>query len=424
MGNTQGQPLKKEGKNKNLGEVINFIATHYILTQSFKDLEALRDPNYCDKLIVITSDVLNKYLTKTDVSFLAQKIKKGVEVNEMTKDNLLYMRKEDLPNIDVKNATTKKRMCIGIAKYYIKITHIFGAILTTINPTYSYKDEFGTRHTVGFNDKNKIPSGVDVRINKVNLCSERINALVNGEDMSMKDTSQPIKIKPNFCQMNVDTKKTEQEQKLTVKTLAYEPGIAQLERLYKDVYNYETGTFTGMSDSMREEYKKDIATLYKAFTGKDSVPDSIQSFSQIPLRDFHSMQGCQAAPNNQYMKEYIGTTKDKLFVGYANHVNTMMETASKNRDSLISILDKLFVFAVNPQTKKPEITINPKLNDALLDEIVIETQKKIIDLYVTCETHFIEGLELFEKIIKEHIREVTQKKIDALKEEMDVPDSL
>ena len=424
MGNAQGQPQKSESKNKNLGEVINFVATHYILTQSFKDLESLRDPKYCDKLIIITSDVLNTYLTKTDVSFLAQKIQKGIEVNEMSKDNLLYTKKEDLSNIDVKNATTKKRMCIGIAKYYIKIVHIFGAILTTINPTYSYKDEFGTTHTVGFNDKNNIPSGVDVRINKVNLCSERINALVNGEDMSMKDPSQPIKIKPNFCQMNVDTKKTEQEQKLILKMLGNEPGIAQLERLYKDVYNYETGTFTGMSDSMREEYKKDIATLYKTFTGKEEVPDSIQNFSQIPLRDFHTIQGCQAAPNNQYMKEYEGTQKDKLFVDYANHVTTMMKTASKNRDSLIGILDKLFVFAVNPQTKKPEITINPKLNDALLNEIVIETQKKIIDLYVTCETHFIEGLELFEKIIKEHIKQMTQKKIDALKEGMEIPGSL
>jgi len=417
MGNTQGQQAKKGEKEKNLGQVMNFIATHYILTQSFKDLEALKDPKYCDKLIVITSDVLNKYLTKTDVMFLAQKIKKGVEVNEMTDDNLLYMRKEDLGGIDVKNATTKKRMCIGIAKYYIKIAHIFGAILTTINPTYSYKDEYGTKQTVSFDEKNRIPSGTDVRINKVNLCSERINALVNGEDMSMKDTTQPIKIKPKFCQMNVNVKKTENEQQLIMKTLADEPGISQLERLYKDVYNYETGEFTGMSNSMREEYNKDLATLYKAFTGNESVPDSIQSFSQIPLRNFQSLKGCQSEPNNQYMKEYKGTTKDKLFVEYANHVNTMMETASKNRDALISVLDKLFVFAINPQTKKPEITINPKLSDSLLNEIVIETQKMIIHLYVTCETNFIEGLELFDKIIQEQIKQITEKKIDAIKKE-------
>ena len=421
MGNVQGQTAKQVEKSKSLSQVINFIASHYILTQSFNDLESLKDPEYCDKLIIITSDVLNKYLTKTDVTYLSQKIRKGVEVNEQTSDNLLYLRKDDLPNIDVKNAVTKKRMCIGIAKYYIKIAHIFGAILTTINPTYTYKDEFGTKHTVTFSEKNKIPKGADVKINKVNLCSNRVNALVNGQDLSMKDPTQPIKIKPNFCQMNVDKKETQTEQELILKTLIDEPGITQLERLYNDVYDYETGKFTGMSDSMREEYKKDLAVLYKAFTGNETMPESIQSFSQIPLRDFHSLSGCKPAPNNQYMIEYEGTTKEKLFVKYANHVRETMDTASEDKDKLIGVLDKIFVFATNPQTKKSEITINPKLTDELLNSIVNETQKLIINLYVTCESNFIKGLQIFEEIIQEQIKQQMQKKINTLKEEMKNP---
>lgn len=417
QGGTGGTDASKEGK-KSLSQVINFIATNYILTQSFEDMESLKDPKYCDKLIMVTSEVLNKYLTKMDVQYLAQKMKKGVEVNEMTKDNVLYLRKNDLDKIDVKNAVTKKRMCIGLAKYYVKVAHIFSAIVTTINPTYSYKDQFGTRVTVPFNKKNTIPKGTDVKINKVNLCSQRIDALVNGQDFSMKDPTQPIKIKPNFCQMNVDTKETEEMEKRVVKTLSDEPGISQLERLYNDVYDYQAGKFTGMSDQMREEYKKDLAILYKSFTGKDEMPDSIQSFSQIPLRDFRSMNGCKAEPNNQYMLEYEGTPKQKLFVQYATHIKETMDTANKNKDALITILDKLFVFAVNPQTKKPEITINPKLTDATLNSIVNETQKLIINLYVTCESNFIKGLEIFEQIINEQIKQQMQKKIDDLKTEM------
>lgn len=421
MGNVQAQTAKKAEKGKDLSQIVNFIASNYILTQSFTDLESLKDAEYCDKLIVVTSEVLNKYLTKTDVSFLAQKIRKGDEVNEMSSDNLMYLRKEDLPKIDVKNAVTKKRMCMGIAKYYIKIAHIFGAILTTINPTYSYKDELGTRHTVTFSEKNKIPKGTDVKINKVNLCSERVNALVNGQDLTMKDPTQPIKIKPNFCQMNVDKKDTMREEKLVIKTLIDEPGISQLERLYNDVYDYETGKFTGMSDAMREEYKKDLAVLYKAFTGKETLPESIQNFSQIPLRDFRSLSGCQGAPNNQYMLEYEGTAKEKLFVQYANHVRETMEQASTDKNKLIGTLDKIFVFAVNPQTKKPEITISPKLTDDILNSIVGETQKLIINLYVTCESNFIKGLEIFDQIIQEQIKQQMQKKIDAIKNEMKNP---
>ena len=423
MGNAQSQSgspgtdASKQGK-KSLSRVINFIATNYILTQSFEDMEALKDSKYCDKLIMVTSDVLNKYLSKMDVQYLAQKMKKGVEVNEMTEENVLYLRKDDLYKMDVKNAVTKKHMCIGLAKYYVKVAHIFSAIVTTINPTYIYKDEFGNRITVPFNEKSNIPKGVDVKINKVNLCSQRIDALVNGQDLSMKDPTQPIKIKPNFCQMNIDKKETEEMEKRVVKTLSDEPGISQLERLYNDVYDYQAGKFTGMSDQMREEYNKDLTILYKSFTGKDEMPESIHSFSQIPLRDFRSMNGCNAEPNNQYMLEYEGTAKQKLFVQYANHIKETMDTASKNKDALIAILDKLFVFAVNPQTKKPEITINPKLTDPNLSAIVNETQKLIINLYVTCESNFIKGLEIFEQIINEQIKQQTQKKIDGLKTDM------
>jgi hypothetical protein len=423
MGNTQVKETGK-GKGKNLSEIINFVATHYILTQSFEDMENLKDPKYCDKLIVVTSDVLNKYLTKMDVQYLAQKVKQGVEVNEMTRDGLLYLRQDSLPKIDVKNAVTKKRMCIGIAKYYVKVAHLFSAIVSTINPTYTYKDQFGTRKEVPFSEKNRIPKGTDVKIKKVNVCSERVEALVNGQDLGMEDPSQPIKIKPNFCQMNTDIPATEKQQKRVVKTLADEPGMSQLERLYNDVYDYQTGKFTGMSDTMRQEYNKDLATLYKAFTGKEEMPASVKSFADIQLRDFEALGGCQAEPNNQYMKSYEGTSKQKLFVDYANQIKVTMQQTEENRNALIAVLDKVFAFAVNPQTKKPEITINPGLNDAMLNELVRQTQELIIKLYTSCEANFIKGLEIFEQIIQEQIKIKTEKKIEALKRDLKNPDVL
>ena len=421
MGNAQGQLAKTKEKDKNLSQIINFIATNYILTQSFEDMESLKEPEYCDKLIVVTSDVLNKYLTKMDVQYLAQKMKKGVEVNEMTSDTVMYLKKDKLDSIDVKNKVTKKRMCIGIAKYYVKVAHIFSAIVSTINPTYSYKDQFGNTRTVPFSEKNKIPKDANVKINKINLCTERIDALVNGQDLSMKDPTQPIKIKPDFCQMNINKKKTEQQQEVVQKMLSDEPGVSQLERLYNDVYDYQNGKFTGMSDAMREEYKKDLAIMYKTFTGKETMPESIQSFSQIPLRDFQSLQGCKAAPNNQYLLEYEGTAKQQAFVDYANHIKETMQHAEENKNALIAILDKVFVFAVNPQTKKPEITINPKLNEMMLNDLVKETQQLIIKLYTTCEVDFVKGLELFEKIIQEQIKQTMEKKIEQLKTDVKNP---
>ena len=402
MGNVQGQSMEK--KPKRLMQVINFVAANYILTQSFTDLVALTDKAYCDKLIIITSGVFDKYFTKTDVNFLAQKMKQGVAINEMNHDELMYLRRDDIEDLGIKNPTSKKRKCIGIAKYYIKIAHIFGAILMTINPTYIYKESDGTSRTVEFSKKNTIPQGADIKLNKLNLCSERVNALINGHSFSTNDTGQPIKIKPQFCQMNINKDKTRETGVKVVKTLGDEPGIDQLDKLYNDIYNSDNGEFTGMSENMRETYNKDLHTMYTAFTGNKEMPLDIKSFSQIPLRDFTSLSGCKGKPNNQYMQEYEGTTKDKLFVDYANHMREMMESSEKGKNALVGIFDQLFVFDVNPMTKKAEITINPKLSDDMLNKIVKETQLSIINLYTTCEENFIKGLQIFEQIIDEQLK--------------------
>ena len=41
---------------------INYIAANYITTQSFKDMEKLADLDYCNDLVIITSDVIAKSL--------------------------------------------------------------------------------------------------------------------------------------------------------------------------------------------------------------------------------------------------------------------------------------------------------------------------------------------------------------------------
>ena len=181
MGNQQsgsggGEAKLDSKKKKDLFQVVNFIASNYILTQSFEDMEALKDPKYCDKMILVTSDVLRKYLTNRDIKYLAQKMRAGEEVNEMTTDDVLFLKRDHLDDIDVKNTTTKRRMCIGIAKYYVKVAHIFSAIMMTINPSFSYKDELGQRKTVDFKHRLNVPKGTEVKINKVNLC---VNVLMH-----------------------------------------------------------------------------------------------------------------------------------------------------------------------------------------------------------------------------------------------------
>ena len=78
--------------------------------------------------MILTSDVINQYLTTTEIDFLKQRLEGDVETNTMTKATVAYFNKNNIGKMDVKSDLKKKRMCIGIAKYYIQIFHIFNAI--------------------------------------------------------------------------------------------------------------------------------------------------------------------------------------------------------------------------------------------------------------------------------------------------------
>ena len=67
-------------------------------------------------------------------------------------------KKNILQTLDISNPNTKERMCKGIAKFYIKIAHMYAAILKTINPLYIYKDKYGKEHHFSLLNKDKIPN--------------------------------------------------------------------------------------------------------------------------------------------------------------------------------------------------------------------------------------------------------------------------
>lgn len=66
---------------------------------------------------------------------------------------------------------------MSISKFYIKIAHIFAAIVTTINPIYVYKDTEGNNIRASLFEKGKIPKNTPREIYKLNICDNRINAL-------------------------------------------------------------------------------------------------------------------------------------------------------------------------------------------------------------------------------------------------------
>jgi hypothetical protein len=392
----QSQFADRSLKPKPLSQIIDYIATYYILTMDFNSLKKLAEKEYCDKMVILTSDIIERYFTDMDITYLAQKIKDGKEVNELTNDNVIFFDKSKLDNLDVTSQLKKTRLCIGIAKFYVKIAHVFAAIVMTINPVYMYKDESGDLVKAPLFKKSQIPKNVKRSLYKMGLCENRINSLKRGQDYSTLMDGDDINVRPKVC--NVNTRMDGE-----TKTLMDEPGIPELMDLYyDDVYDYSTGEFKGMSENTKRMYMADLELFYKTFTGNSAMPITVRKFSDIQLKDYETAPQCEG-PNPAFESTFRGSLRDKLFYDYAANIRDMVKRANENQEALLDIINELFVYTIDPQTQKRTIRINPALTEESLQLVIEKTRAIIIRLYLTCETDFSKGVQLYEAIIESTI---------------------
>ena len=409
-----------ELKPKSISQILDYIATYYILTMDFKSLRKLYEKEYCDKLVILTSDIIQRYFTDLEITYLSQRIKDGVEVNEIDKDKIIFFNRDMLDKLDIQNSIKKKRICISIAKFYIKIAHIFAAIVTTINPIYVYKDAEGNTVRASLYEKGKIPKGVPRDIYKLNICDERLSSLQNKQSLE-PDSNGEISVGPKFCNMNIGDDGQQ-------KNLDDEPGIPELEELYyDDNYDFKTGKFTGMSENTRKVFLSDLQIFYNVFTGNQNpLPRGITRFSDIKLRDYHKMDKCKGS-EPLFERKYKGPLTNKLFNDYAENLKKMVQTTNKNQQALLTIINQIFVYTIDPQTGKKQIRVSPSLSEKRLQEIVVETRALIIKLYLTCEMDYVNGLKMYEAIVEEKILETAQnqiKKLENISEQLVVQDKI
>ena len=159
-----------------------------------------------------------------------------------------------MDRLDVSSHVRKKRMCIGIAKFYVKIAHIFAAIAMTINPRYTYTDENGINQTVSFEQRSSIPKGRDIKTSYKNLCQSRINAL-----KPRQNTENGIVLKVKNCELNKKIKGMVDGVQIPIsstetRNFIEEPGIPELETLYYDKYDFNNGKYVGITDEGKDVY--------------------------------------------------------------------------------------------------------------------------------------------------------------------------
>ena len=467
MGAIQSTAKKEYGDDIESIDLIDLIATKYILTQNFQDLKNLTKKEYCDKLVILTSDIIKKYMNQRDIKYLAQRIKRGNYVNELVnkklmflntnkvktdamieeklemkggnnllellvgKDNVDKLTKQSNPkktktktvlnDLDIENKTEKQRMCNGIAKFYISIAHLYAAIVKTLNPVYVYTDDDGKKHAMSIQNRNKIPRGVSPTLKQINLCSRRISVLTPTEI----DGGIQINLK-NVCKMNsqkqtitVDNEPRPsnwvQGERINTRKLGQEPGIPELQQLYWNKYDYVKGKFLDgiviANSKAHKDYTNDLKEFYTTFTGKNDYDnwnsDGSKKFSDIPLIAFQESELC--GENGSWRQSYTGS--GGLFADYANQIKKMLQTTKNSEKELMNILRK--VFKVYPGTQKTGefVSIHPDLTEDLLSKIIDDSRSKIVKLYLTCEKDFKDTLDIFEGIRSERtIKNAIEKK--------------
>jgi len=225
--------------------------------------------------------------------------------------------------------------------------------------------------------------------------------------MDSDDAKKEVNLHPKICGMNLNKDGS-------VKNLEEEPGIVELLQLYlDDNYDYSNGTFTGMSDSTKKQFEKDLKTFYSAFTGNAEMPPEIKKFSDIKLRDYNSKNSCQGS-NPAFKQNYVLSNSDKLFMEYAKNIKTMIQSASNKQSELLSVINDLFIFVNDPYSDKKKIRVNPTLTEDKLQKIVEKTRNIIIELYVKCELDYVDNLKVYEAIVESKILETTKKQIENL----------
>ena len=109
MGNTPSSKKNTENELSLLKE-IDQIASLYIRKENFEDMQNLSKKENCDKLIILTADIIAKYLKQSDIEYLSHRIENGLEVDEITNEDVIFLNKNNLNELDVEDPKKKERL--------------------------------------------------------------------------------------------------------------------------------------------------------------------------------------------------------------------------------------------------------------------------------------------------------------------------
>ena len=382
MGNKfSSSSTKSDDDVRNMALRLDLYAQRIILKE-VKFNSSLVDSGKCEKLIIITSEVLNRLPFRL-ISYMDRRHKLFSEryemINAVDRALLVNTNPEILKEskLDEQNVFRKKQMCVGIARFYVQIGNLFNAIMTTMRP-YNYEyiqkqtpDNFYDMLTFGLldgresmnKDKQKYftynMAGFTRRQNDVKLKMERL--------LKFGETTMKISPGKGICSIKKDMediKITPMSTTTTASTITenkIKPSIfAMLEELYFDIFhqtssvNPKSPQFIAMSNDMRNKiYKRDVHELYRIVTGGKEPGDDIKTLSDVSryINDNDTINKWCEKNKDLEIKITDNERYNPVFVKYIKHIQNMNYNISKQRKSIVKILDRVF----NVMTKNEDV---------------------------------------------------------------------
>jgi hypothetical protein len=345
-----------------------------IILKEVKFNSTLGDSGKCEKLIIITSEVLNRLPFRL-ISYMDRRHKlfseKYEPINAMDRALLINTNPEILKEsrLDEQNVFRKRQMCVGIARFYVQIGNLFNAIMSTMRP-YNYEylqknmpDNFYDMLTFGLLDgpdtrnkeKNKYETySMAGFTRRQNDMKEKMKRLMKYGEINMKITPGS-----GICSINNDMKaiKTTPMSMTTSASTTTQnkikPSIfAMLEELYFDIFhnasevNTNTPQFIAMSERMKNKiYRRDVNELYRIVTGGKEPGEDIRTFADVSnyINDNNIItQWCE---KNRTLEINVNNNVryNPVFVKYINHIQLMNYKITKHRKSIVKLLDRVFV---------------------------------------------------------------------------------
>jgi hypothetical protein len=459
MGNKLSTESSGEGSSlKKLNDMalkIDLYAQRVILKE-VKFNSSLSDSGKCEKLIIITSEILNRLPFRL-ISYMDRRHKLFSEkyemYNAMDRALLVNTNEEILKEskLDEPNEFRKKQMCVGIARFYVQIGNLFNAVMSTMRP-YNYETNRRSAPTnfydmltfslfereTGKNEQKYEASNLSTFVKKHNDVQVELQRFLS---MGSGD----IMMTPNVCDItnNIREKKST-PLNMNSSTSPYrnkvEPSIfAALEELYFDIFhetsisNPKTPQFIEMSRQVKDKiYNRDVRDLYRIVTGKEPT-DEIKTFADVGKYVADNEQIKEWCKNNKNRSFKINDTvrQDSTFVKYVNHIKTMIYNISKRRKYIVGLLDKVFIIQKKGREEMREIEerwdksfkrvdgfdmiepysrdfyslsmfhnffINPNLTDADLQIIINDARSKIVQLYAFSYEQFYIGFQILQEL--------------------------